>query len=354
MAGKRQHILPRFLLKGFFSRVQAESVFAWAYRKGGKPFETNIEKISVEKHFYGKEGELSADNEITNLESGYADLIDTLRGENDGTHVSDPKVASFIAHLIIRTKNLRQSFRESTEYLLDEVTEYLSDFGNLKKLLLNNPELMKEELVKILKDIPVPDWQKGMLLELMSQYAPALMDEQKPELQIMMQGLVDEVKAILPKAVREGHIKSLAKNPIPKPRADEYSELKWFICETDQTLILGDTGCLFEVLGKRRYKSIDDKGDKITNIFLPIAAHKLLLGTCFSTTPHINFKSINKAMARCSYEYFICSESSPDKIALTSLIGDSAGILTDMEKEQLLREIIRDIESGSFGKTTDS
>jgi hypothetical protein len=107
-----------------------------------------------------------------------------------------------------------------------------------------------------------------MLLELMQQYAPALMDNQKPELQSMMQGLVDEVKAILPKAVREGHIKSLVKNPVPKPRADEYSELKWFVCETAQTLILGDTGCLFDVVGKRRYKSIDDKGDDITNIFL--------------------------------------------------------------------------------------
>jgi hypothetical protein len=37
-------------------------------------------------------------------------------------------------------------------------------------------------------------------------------------------------------------------------------------------------------------------------------------------------------------------------MALLSLIGELAGILTDTEKEQLLREIIRDIESGSLGK----
>lgn len=53
---------------------------------------------------------------------------------------------------------------------------------------------------------------------------------------------------------------------------------------------------MFEIVGKRRYKSIDDKGDDITNIFLPIATHKLLLGTAFSTIPQISFKSINKAM----------------------------------------------------------
>jgi len=130
--------------------------------------------------------------------------------------------------------------------------------------------------------------------------------------------------------------------------------LNWFVCETVPALILGDSGCLFEVIGKRRYKSIDDKGDDFTNIFLPVATHKLLLGTSFSTIPQINFKSINKAMARCSYEYFICAESSADKTALISLIGDWAGILTDTEKEQLLREIICDIESGSFGDVTDT
>jgi len=81
---------------------------------------------------------------------------------------------------------------------------------------------MKEELAKIRAGFPVPDWQKGTLLELMQQYAPALVVEQKPELQVMMQGLVDEVRTALPKAVREGHIKSLAKNPVSEPRADEY------------------------------------------------------------------------------------------------------------------------------------
>ena len=211
-------------------------------------------------------------------------------------------------------------------------------FRQPKKILFNNPKLMKEELVKILAGFPVPDWQKGMLLELMQQYEPALMDEQRPELQLMMQGLGDEVKAILPKAVREGHLKSLAKNPVSEPRADEYSELNWFVCETDPALILGDTGCLFEVIGKRRYKSIDDKGDDITNIFLPVATHKLLLGTSFSTIPQINVKSINKAMARCSYEYFICADASADKTKLISLIGDTAlallRILLDQKRHQ--------------------
>jgi hypothetical protein len=68
MAGNRQHIFPRFLLKGFASRVAGREVFAWVYRKEAKVFETNIINIGVEKNFYGREGDVSADAEITNLE----------------------------------------------------------------------------------------------------------------------------------------------------------------------------------------------------------------------------------------------------------------------------------------------
>jgi hypothetical protein len=346
MAGKRQHILPRFLLKGFASRVQDEKVFTWVFRKGGSPFETATENVSVEKHFYGKQGELSADDEITNLEGGYAQLVDTLRGEKDATQVNDPRIADFIAHLIVRTKQLRESFRESAEYVLEQFSDYLSDFDNFKQLVVRNPKLVREELVKILKDIPVPDWQKGMLLELMELHASTLMDEQKSELEKMIQSLFEEVKSILPKAFREGHIKSLAKNPVPKPRADEYRELKWFVRETSRPLILGDIGCLFEIVGERRFKPIDDKGDNIKNIVLPVSSQKLLVGTSFSFVPQIDIKVLNTAIAKCSYEYFVSSESPPEKVALAVSIGSWSGILSKKEKEQLLSEIIHDVESG--------
>jgi hypothetical protein len=350
MAGVRQHILPRFLLKGFASRVQGEKVSTWVFRKGENPFETKTENVSVEKHFYGKEGEINADDKITNLEGGFAWLIDELRGKSHGSVVFDPTIADFAAHLSIRTKQIRESFRESAEFLLDQVTEYLSDPHNLKRLLLNNPEVLKEELCKRLEDIPAPQWQKDLLFQLIEINLPALIEGRSPELQKVLQDTVAEVKSIFPKAFREGHIKSLAKNPIAKPRADEYSNLKWFVCQAEHPIILGDTGCLFEVAGERRFKPIDDKGDKIINIFLPISSRKYLIGTTYSVVPQVDIKTLIQATARCSYEYFICSESCPEKAALAASIGTWAGIVSKKELEQLLTEIISDMESGPLGK----
>lgn len=136
MSGKRQHILPRFLQKGFASRIQDEKIFTYVYRKGGRHFETTVENVGLENYFYGKPGEISADEEITKIEGGYAQLTTVLRNEPDGTRVADLPVANFVAHLTIRTKQLREFFRESAEYLLDEITAYLSTPEHMSRLFV--------------------------------------------------------------------------------------------------------------------------------------------------------------------------------------------------------------------------
>jgi hypothetical protein len=348
MAGKRQHILPRFLLKGFSSRVEGEKVFASVHGKSNPAFETTIENISVEKHFYGKTDEVSADDEITDLEPSFAYLIDSLRQEKHGFCISDPLISDFIAHLSIRTKQIRESFRESTEYLVERLLEYLSDFENSKKLILNNPKMAKQEVTKLLMNIPVPDWQKGMVLELMDIWLPTLVDEHKEEFAAMIQNLFEEIKPILPRAVKEGHIKSLARNPAPSTRADGYRQLNWFIYKADRPVLLGDTGCIFEVTAGRRFKPIDDMADEIVNVFLPITSGLMVVGTRYSSLPRIDEKPFIKAIAKCSYDYFVCSHSSREIETLSNSIGEWSGILSKKEIEQILNECINDIETGAL------
>jgi hypothetical protein len=99
MAGVRQHILPRFLLKGFASRLDGQEVFTWVFRKGGNIFEANIKNVAVEKHFYTQPANTSVDDEITELERGFARLLDNLRNENDGFEITDPSLREFVSHL---------------------------------------------------------------------------------------------------------------------------------------------------------------------------------------------------------------------------------------------------------------
>jgi hypothetical protein len=344
MAGIRQHILPRFLLKGFASRTQDKKIFTCVYRKGGPQFETTIENVGLEKHFYGKVGEISADEEITQLESGYARFIDELRNEPDGARVDSKYVSDFVAHLTVRTKQLREFFRESAEYLIDNITIYLANPSNLKKLMVSKPELMRQELQNTLKEIPVDQAYKDFLIELVQLNAQEIIDQHMPDLQSTLNELIAQIRSLLPNAVREGHIKTLAKHPAPEPRSEGYQSLNWFVRELAEPLILGDIGCLFEIAGERRFKPFDDKGDKILNVYSPIASRKLLLGTSYSAAFDVNISHVNQATSKCSYEYFVCSELSTANEGLSHSLGDWAGILSKREMEQLLNEILADLD----------
>jgi hypothetical protein len=135
MAGVRQHILPRFLLKGFASRLDAQEVFTWVFRKGGNVFEANIKNVAVEKHFYSQPANTSVDDHITQRERGFARLLDNLRSENDGFKIIDPTVPEFVSHLTSRTKHLRDSFIETTGVMTQILSDYLADVRNVRRWL---------------------------------------------------------------------------------------------------------------------------------------------------------------------------------------------------------------------------
>lgn len=114
MAGVRQHILPRFLLKGFASKMDGQEVFTWVCRKGGNIFEANIKNVAVEKHFYTGPGEINVDDEITEIERGFALLLDELRQKNDGFEVQILGCPSSLFISAAELSTLRDSFIDMT------------------------------------------------------------------------------------------------------------------------------------------------------------------------------------------------------------------------------------------------
>jgi hypothetical protein len=327
MSGKRHHILPMFLLKGFANEKKGDQVLTWVYHKGRKPHKNNIKNVSVEKHFYGKEGELNADTEITNVEYKYAVLIDELRNRTYSGKVVEVEttlIPNFIAHLSIRTKHLRNSINESIDFFLREIENNLSDsnnFSNIKKHLLN----------KLQSEKP------NTLVQFLLSEGSNFLDNRESDLKKLFITYLHSFKGQVSEVIRETHITALAESPDPKIRADMYQGLRWFICSSNSPLILGDTGCLFEIDGSRRFKSFHDKTDIIKHIFLPIASNKILIG-CQSELSKINFKTINEAIAKSSREFFISSEYSESHNSLLPLIGKESELMKQAELKQIVNK----------------
>lgn len=349
MAGIRHHILPRFLLKGFASKVAGQEVFTWVYRREGKVFETNIVNVGVEKHFYGKDGERNVDDEITDIERGFAILLDQLRRKESGYEILDPKVADFVGHLSSRTKHLRDSFIETSGELTSILTNYLADESNFRTWILEyykrHPEVMRNALDDALRKIQLTRTQRSLLkqrmLKMLSpEVVVAQMDKDISQYAFLFSALGPMLLERIPTAVKEGHIQALAKSLISMPRVDDYRKLNWFLVKADKPLILGDVGCLFEVAGKKRFSSLSGKEDDLQNIYLPIATDSLVVGATSATVPEIDFQAINENFAKSSRDFFVSHASSSEMEKLLLILGGEADILSKDEIEQIVREVI--------------
>jgi hypothetical protein len=347
MAGNKQHILPRFLLKGFASRVEGEKIFTWLYTRNRTPIEANIRKVSVEKHFYGRQGELSVDDNITELEGKYAPLLDELRVNEGQVEISDPRIPEFITHLVIRTKHIRDSYRKSFEYLSEKIEEYFSDFDNIKSAILNNPQLMRENIEKGFEDYPNLKPYRTILEPFAPYMALAYLFDHEKELENICRSFFENItQNILPKAMKKGHITALSQGLIPDVRAEMYRQLRWFVFNCNEAVILGDIGCLFEITGEKRFNSINFQNDIILNIFLPISDGKILVGTSFSGIPNVDLNLINLEIAKCSRDFFICSKKSSNIITLLPKLGKDVEIMTRNEIEEAVKELFQEYKPG--------
>lgn len=349
MAGIRHHILPRFLLKGFASRVAGQEVFTWVYRRDGRVFETNIVNVGVEKYFYGKDGELNVDDEITDIERGFAILLDQLRRKESGQEISDHKIPDFVGHLSSRTKHLRDSFIETSGELTSILTDYLADQVNFRTWILEyykrHPEVMRKALDDALRKMQLTRPQRTLLKQRMlkmlrPEVVVAQMDKDISQYAFLFSALGPMLLERIPTIVKEGHIKALAKSLIPEPRVEDYRKLNWFVVKADKPLVLGDVGCLFEVAAKKKFISSSGKEDDLRNIYLPISTDTLVVGATSPTVPQIDFQAINENFVKCSRDFFVSRESSSELQKLLTVLGTEAEILSKAEIEQIIREVI--------------
>lgn len=327
MAGVRHHTHPRFLLKGFATRVEGAKAFAWVYWRGREPREWSLRDIAVGKHFYGREGELNADPAITDQEAELAVLVDDLRIRPDGTEIVNPAVTSLVAHLSVRTKHLRDSILESSESLLPHIERYLLDLRNIQPLVLEH--LTRSDAF----------WgQNRSRKRFAERQAPKAMRQHRAQLRTARAAFMAHVKSVLPAAIRNGHIKALASTPVPEPRVEHYRSLRWFVRHSPVPLILGDVGCLFEVSGPERYRSLPGKDDRVEVVSLPLSSDRMLVGA--SAAPELDFEALTEVHAKYSRDFFVCSQRCARMDSLALKLGQEPGLITDEEMSRVLHELL--------------
>jgi hypothetical protein len=145
-------------------------------------------------------------------------------------------------------------------------------------------------------------------------------------------------EARIPETIRNAQITALSVDPTLPGRAKLYRDFNWHIFITEKPLILGDTVCVFEGRrGERRFKVLDEPGDTC-RVYMPICSDRVLVGTPYQAKPKIDISRLNKAIARCSYEYFVSSTELGMESSLPASIGKWSGFFTEDDCEPSVKE----------------
>jgi hypothetical protein len=271
-------------------------------------------------------------------------------------------IADLISHLVIRTKNLRSQFVSYSDFLLQRSIEYVANPKNLEKVIISQPKLFEKEfelqwniILKTLKlESELAKLSKKELDQINLKKKEFIKDcfnkisvdfkEEFLQYSNELNNGISDIKDKLPELIKDAHNKKLGENVVLDIKSEKYVHFNWFIFQTSKILILGDSGCIFEVMGNRRFKSIDDNNDEIINIFLPISKNQLLIGTKFRYLPVFDIKTINKALSSCSVDVYISSENSPEISKLTKIIGQWANLISENELGNYVKQMFLDFE----------
>ena len=279
MAGKRQHFIPRFLQKGFASRVTKSGTFTWVFRRGVPPFNTNIINVGEEGHFYTYDSDVEADVLITKAESEFSDLLHSIRG-GVASSLSDSRLPQMIAHLEVRTRHLRKSIESVGHAVVSDVFAFVSEeeaFATwMKDAFRRNSPKLREMLVKGFSEKGVPSNLLEPSVRLAMSLGPSFVDQQKPHLS----KLVAEFRSLLPdmtQATKSGHIEALKQGIAPEAKAERYSNLRYDIIHNtgQDPLILGDSLVLFQVDGVKPCKPYLEAKDELVAVY---PAHRFRSG----------------------------------------------------------------------------
>jgi Protein of unknown function (DUF4238) len=329
MAGKNHHYIPQFLQRGF--SCQAAQGFAPKSKKDNKDAQiwlfkresariAHIRKEGAEKYFYGPENS-HVDKTITYAESSYGKLVNILRAYTKDTIVEEENIPELFAHMIVRSKNIRQTMVDLGGSALDIFSQSLPDMEGMTDWLINHLQKNPDKIVNNLSDEQKeflkkriqnnPDFikdsvkEKGIMEELFPQFRQAISTSQID---------VNEI-------AKTAHIDALSESVEPQDRVEKFQKLNWFLSvRKPGSYILGDALVICRKMDGE-YSSILSIDEEFQYVFLPVSSQHLLVGTIELPILDINLEDINRASARMSNEFFIASQNSKREVAYQKDLG---------------------------------
>lgn len=327
---KRQHYLPCTLLRGFASCAEGDESYAYYLRRTAAPFETNIKNIAVEGYFNGRPDESDLEKELSALEGPFGLMLQELRSSGVVREELRRPIAEFVAHLVVRTKHLRDGFTEGMVEVTRSIERYArapESRARLERLLL--ARMVKEPDIKH-SLARLPQAQRIAATHAIRKHIATL------DFPGFMQAVLAQVReqGDLAAKARRAHLDGLAKGLVA--RADILSPLRWRVVADDPaSFVLGDVGVIVCFGPGGSYTHAILKTDCPEVVLLPISSSRLIVGHRADTLPAIDAEAINRQMAELSREFLVASRCGSRERGYQALLGTRAALMAPEEIDAL-------------------
>lgn len=326
MAGKRQHYIPRFLLRGFLADSSHEAERTWLHRAGTAARLVGIRDVGVRENFYSKltsDAEPTLDDLITTIEREFDGDLRAVRSAPVGALIDSDLAARLVAHLVLRTAHVRAVFTQATTQILHEIDCLTADPDGLRRYLgvdSSDPSRAAVSAIdEVLKELPLgalevpPALARRVATLWFREHFKSFHDQ----LQSTISQALRYIREDISRTVSRGHNKALMTADQSRWTSD-LASLSWRT-HSVAGAILPDCVALAREADDAFTPLLLSDRQRIDVVILPVAHDRLLVGSS-TTAIDIALWSINEASASCSDSFFVSSKES-DGARLSTAIG---------------------------------
>lgn len=342
---KRNHFVPRWLLRRFACSDRRDRDQIWLFRASGKPFRTHINNAGSGNYFYGDPNN-GLEDILAKIDDRDAGVLATIERNADLVSHADA-ICRMVRLLSIRTRSLREKF---TDTAMDLVAMLEDSAGNPESELL-----MRAHMANIFDVEFEKTWEKQpafvrRLVPKDKACAFARVEMARMDLRTMMAQVFGAVRDKIPwdEAAERGHVNGLLKllqQAESEPVPDGWRPLVWQVVRMPtRALVLGDCAT-FAVRGEAPVILAGaDAGKEPAGLCMPIAPDALLVGIVPGQRFPSDATTINDASVAHSFDSFFAAEPTDAVVALMRRIGASRGVLPPEQMQEIGRSAWRDLD----------
>lgn len=336
MSGRKQHYIPRYVLKGFASQTKLDQWQAQTYLKSGRAFVTNINNIAASRDFYSGPNDVVdvalADDAITQQEELLSAQWAQILSLPNNAAVDSTLAARHVGHLAFRTRPTREEANRAIASLANQFETVASSPPSFYRALGFDSPRLPSYAAKTLKTIysenknflDARGIKKRKFEEAAIQYIKNKIETQAEGQNDPLWKLPKDFKSHMESHGRNIHSKALINQPAPPIWLERLARLNWTVHQVfTESVALPDTIAISQA----------DNGEWLP-LSLGLAAvpefvvclassNQLLIGSRSTVLFPPNF---NELVASCSSEFFLSRTYSAKLLAMTPEIGTSISL----------------------------